>query len=129
MKEYFDKSDKEHKNSDKAKNDASKAGNQQLTNLGLFRIYAESYLKKHPMIDKSQNVIIRHIELQDNGLPLQIYAYSNKNIWIPFENLQSEIIEHLIAILHVFDLKVFQQPTGDDIKTLKNEGTDYYNRR
>ena len=89
-----------------------------LTNLGLFRIYAESYLKKHPMIDNNQTIIIKHMEPEVNGLQLQVYAFCNNNSLIPFENLKSEITEHLLAILNEFELKVFQQPTGDDIKTL-----------
>jgi miniconductance mechanosensitive channel len=99
-------------------NKGSLKGFPHLTNLGLFRMYTESFLKNHPMIEEKQTLIIRHKEPEGNGLPLQIYAYSKNNSWIPFENLQSEIIEHLLAVLNEFELKVFQQPSGDDIKAI-----------
>jgi len=89
-----------------------------LTNLGLFRVYAFSFLKNHPMVDKKESIIVRHREPEGNGLPLQVLAYALNNTWVPFENLQSEILEHLLATLHEFDLKVFQHPTGDDINRL-----------
>lgn len=89
-----------------------------MTNLGLFRIYAVAFLKNHPMIDKKETVIVRNREQEGNGLPLQVYAYAINNTWVPFENLQSEIIEHLIASLHEFELKIFQHPSGEDLKRL-----------
>jgi miniconductance mechanosensitive channel len=89
-----------------------------LTNLGLFRIYAVSFLKNHPLIDKNETVIIRHRETEGHGLPLQVYAFAMNNTWVNYENLQSEILEHLIASLHEFGLKVFQHPTGEDLNRL-----------
>jgi len=87
----------------------------QITNLGLFRFYAENYLSRHPMIDAKQSVIVRHRAPDGNGLPLQVYAFTKNTKSQYYENTQSEIFEHLLAILHEFDLKVFQQPTGEDI--------------
>lgn len=92
-----------------------------ITNLGLFRFYAESYLRAHPLIDKDQTLIVRHRQPEGNGLPLQVYAFCSNNSWIPFEHVQSEIFEHLIAIMDEFGLKVFQQPTGDDLLSLSKQ--------
>jgi len=89
-----------------------------LTNLGLFRIYAVSFLKNHPMVEKKETVMIRHRDTEGNGLPLHVFAYAMNNAWVPYENLQSEILEHLLASLDEFELKVFQHPTGDDINRL-----------
>ena len=86
-----------------------------LTNLGLFRYYAEQYLGNHPMIDKKNIIMVRHREPSGNGLPLQVYAYTSNNSWVPYEHIQSEIFEHLLAIMKEFDLKIYQQPSGDDI--------------
>lgn len=97
---------------------ASEKGTPGMTNLGLFRIYSVSFLKNHPMVDKKETVMIRHRDTDGNGLPLQVYAYARNNTWGPYENLQSEILEHLLASLHEFELKVFQHPTGDDINRL-----------
>jgi miniconductance mechanosensitive channel len=93
----------------------------QLTNLGIFRFYAETYLRQHPNIDTNQIVIVRHRAPEGNGLPLQVYVYAKKPQTTPYENTQSEIFEHLLAMLNEFDLKVFQQPTGDDLLTLANK--------
>lgn len=85
------------------------------TNLGLFRQYAEAYMKQHPLIDNAQIVMARHRVSDGNGLPLQVYLFTKDHRTIPYENTQSEIFEHLLAILNEFGLKVFQQPTGYDI--------------
>jgi miniconductance mechanosensitive channel len=89
-----------------------------LTNLGLFRYYAEAYLKNHPQIDRDQLTIVRHRPPEGNGLPLQVFAYTRTNQLLLYENIQSGIFEHLLAILKEFDLKIFQQPTGDDLLLL-----------
>ena len=89
-----------------------------LTNLGVFRHYAGTYIKHHPLIDKNQVCFVRHRPPEGNGLPLQVYAFTQNNQLNPYENLQSEIFEHLLAIMNEFGLKVFQQPTGDDLLAL-----------
>jgi miniconductance mechanosensitive channel len=92
-----------------------------ITNLGIFRFYAEAHLRNNAQIDENQIIMLRHRDPDGNGLPLQIIVYSNKTDMVSYENLQSEIFEHLLAILNEFELKVFQQPTGDDfLSLLKN---------
>ncbi len=88
-----------------------------LTNLGVFRYYVETFIRLHPLIDKNQAFIVRHRPPEGTGLPLQVYAFSKNNQMNAYENVQSEIIEHLLAIMNEFGLKVFQQPTGDDLLT------------
>lgn len=89
-----------------------------VTNLGVFRFYAEAYLRRHPLVDTEQTVIMRHRPPEGNGLPLQLLAFAINKEMAPYENLQSEIFEHLLAILNEFGLKVYQQPTGDDLLAL-----------
>jgi len=89
-----------------------------LTNLGIFRSYAGNYLQNHPSIDQSRIIVVRHRPAEGSGLPLEIYAFSKLNQFISYENVQSELFEHLIAVLNEFSLKVFQQPTGHDLKAL-----------
>jgi len=88
----------------------------QITNLGIFRAYAEAYMRKHPGVDQEQTIIMRHKPIEGNGLPVQINLFSKNNQFVPFENLQSEIIEHLLAIMSEFRLRVFQQPTGEYVQ-------------
>jgi miniconductance mechanosensitive channel len=92
-----------------------------VTNLGLFRIYAETWLRKHPMIDSDQTIIVRHRPQAGDGLPLEIYAFCTRNSWIHYEHIQSEIFEHLFAVMPAFGLRVFQQPSGDDLLTLSEK--------
>jgi miniconductance mechanosensitive channel len=90
----------------------------QLTNLGVFRHYIETCLRNHPMVDPGQTVILRHRDAEGNGLPLQVYLFTRNNQFINYENLQSEIFEHMMAIMNEFGLKAFQNPTGDDLRSL-----------
>ena len=92
-----------------------------LTNLGLFRFYMETYLKEHPMIDSDQTLILRHRDPVGNGLPVQVLVFTKSNQMIPYENLQSDIFEHILAIIGEFGLKVYQQPTGDDLLSLSDK--------
>jgi miniconductance mechanosensitive channel len=93
-----------------------------ITNLGIFRFYAEAFLKQHPYTDKSQTVILKHEPYTGNGLQLQINMFTKETQFVHYENLQSEIIEHLLAIMHEFGLKIFQQPSEEDLHILsKNE--------
>jgi miniconductance mechanosensitive channel len=96
-----------------------------LTNLGVFRYYIESYLKMHPFIDANQPVVVRHRAPEGNGLPLQVYVFTMKNQFTSYENIQSEIFEHMLAIMNEFGLKVFQQPTGDDLIYLAKNKVNY----
>lgn len=93
----------------------------QMTNLGIFRFYAETYLRLHPQVDSSQTIIVRHRPFEGNGLPLQLYLFTKNNQFTPFENTQSGIFEHLLAIMNEFGLKAFQQPSGDNLQTISNK--------
>lgn len=89
-----------------------------ITNLGLFRYYTEIYLKNHPAADTRQTIIMRHQPSLGNGIHMQLNLFAKDTQFIPYENFQSEIIEHLLAIMNEFGLKVFQQPTGEDLQML-----------
>jgi miniconductance mechanosensitive channel len=89
-----------------------------ITNLGIYRFYAEAYLKKHPNVDATQSIILRHRPFEGNGLPLQFFLFTKNIQFIPYENIQSEIFEHLVAIINEFGLKLYQQPAGEDLKAL-----------
>jgi len=92
-----------------------------LTNLGLFRFYSEGYLKRHPYVDTTQTIIMRHRPFEGDGLHLQLYLFAKNTQFVTYENLQSDLVEHLLAIMNEFGLKVFQQPTGDDLQTLSKK--------
>ena len=91
-----------------------------VTNMAVFRFYAEAYLRNSPLVDQTQIVILRHRPSDGNGLPLQINFFAKNNQFVPYENLQSEIFEHLVAIMNEFGLIVFQHPAGHDLLRLSN---------
>ena len=91
-----------------------------ITNLSVFRFYAEKYLRQHPLIDSEQALVVRHREPQSNGLPLQLYAFTRISQFASYENVQAEILEHLLAIMSEFGLRVFQEPGGHDLLSIKD---------
>ncbi len=90
-----------------------------LTNLGTFRAYVEAYLHSHPKIHDNMTFLVRQLRPTDHGLPLEIYVFSNDQVWANYEAIQSDIFDHLLAVLPHFDLRVFQNPTGSDFRALK----------
>lgn len=97
----------------------SKVNGRQLTNIGVFREYVQEYLRNHPKIHKDMTLIVRQLAPGDSGLPLEIYAFSNETTWGVYESVQSDIFDHIFAIIPLFGLRVFQNPTGQDIVNLK----------
>ncbi|QCS12232.1 mechanosensitive ion channel [Acinetobacter radioresistens] len=91
-----------------------------LTNLGTFRAYIEFYLKQHPGIAQHQTIMVRQLQPTSEGLPLEIYAFSNTTSWVDYEAIQSDIFDHLIAIIGEFGLQVYQAPSGQDWKVFSN---------
>lgn len=89
-----------------------------LTNLGCFRAYAVAFLRAHPRIDADKSLMVRQLEPTPAGLPLELYCFTNTTRWVDYEGIQSDIFDHLLAILPEFGLAVFQQPAGTDIARL-----------
>ena len=80
-----------------------------LTNLGIFRVYAKRYMEQHPDVRGDLTLFARELPPTNAGVPLEIYCFSKIVDWVPFEELQSEIMEHLLAVLPSFRLRVFQR--------------------
>lgn len=89
------------------------------TNIGILRAYLMEYLKRHPKINEEMLILVRQLEPGETGLPLQIYCFSRDQAWADYEVVQADIFDHLLATLHEFGLKVFQNPTGHDLRSLK----------
>ena len=88
------------------------------TNIGVFRAYIIAYLKKHPKIHQSMTFLVRHLEPTQYGLPVQIYVFSNDQVWANYEAIQADIFDHLLAAVPEFDLRLFQNPSGYDFSRL-----------
>ncbi len=91
-----------------------------LTNIGTFRAYIEAYLKSHPNIHKSMTIMVRQLESDSNGIPIEIYAFTNTTVWVDYERIQSDIFDHIFSILPQFNLMVHQSPTGNDVRMIGN---------
>lgn len=89
-----------------------------LTNLGTFRAYAFNYLKNHPQIHPQMTLLVRQRELGAEGLPLEIYCFTNTTVWAEYEDIQSDIFDHLLSIIPEFGLRLYQKPAGSDIANL-----------
>lgn len=90
----------------------------QMTNIGVFRRYIENYLMEHPKIASNEVLMVRQLQPTETGIPLEIYCFSNDIAWINYESIQSDIMDHLLAAVENFDLKVFQNPTGGDFQRI-----------
>ena len=89
-----------------------------LTNIGTFRAYCFEYLKNNPNVNSDLTLIVRQLEPTEGGIPLEIWAYSATTNWIAYESIQSDIFDHLYSVLHKFNLRVYQKPSGTDISII-----------
>jgi miniconductance mechanosensitive channel len=80
----------------------------QLTNIGLFRVYLQAYLKQNKYISQNFTFLVRHLAPTDKGLPVEIYVFTNDTDWVAYENIQADIFDHVLAIVPQFELKIFQ---------------------
>ncbi|MDE6878757.1 MAG: mechanosensitive ion channel, partial [Odoribacter sp.] len=83
----------------------------QLTNLGIFRQYMEVWLDANPDINKNMTHMVRQLQPTATGVPIEIYCFSLKQEWVSYEKVQSDIFDHVFAVIPHFNLKVFQYPT------------------
>ena len=85
-----------------------------VVNLHVFRNYLEDYLQHHPRVNSGMTIMVRQLQPTAQGLPLELYFFSDGTEWVPYEHLQSEIFEHVFAVMPTFGLRVFQSPMGID---------------
>jgi len=88
------------------------------TNLSVFRQWVEKYLQTHPMLNKNLTILARLQQPVEYGVPLEIYCFCADKSLMNYEKTQSEILDHVMAALPIFDLKVFQRMSSDDIRAI-----------
>ncbi len=89
----------------------------QVVNLYVFRNYLQNYLKEHPRTHKELMIMVRQMQPTSEGLPLEIYCFSNTTVWPEYEQIQGEIFDHILAVIPEFGLRIFQRPSGNDLNT------------
>jgi len=92
-----------------------------MTNLGTFRKYVEEYLRHHPKIHNDMTFLVRQLQPDERGLPIEIYVFSNDQEWANYEAIQSDIFDHILAVIPQFELRVFQNPSGRDFQNLVHQ--------
>ncbi|HET8711933.1 MAG TPA: hypothetical protein VFM32_11195, partial [Spongiibacteraceae bacterium] len=95
------------------------ANTRRLTNIGTFRAYALAYLRQHPDIHKNMTCMVRSLEPSAEGVPIEVYCFTRTTEWAAYEKIQSDIFDHLLAILPEFGLTLFQSPSGADLRSLR----------
>lgn len=88
----------------------------QTSNLELFRIYIDRYLDAQPWLNRDMTHMVRHLQSSDTGVPLQVYAFTNTTVWVEYERIQAALFEHIMSIAPLFDIKIFQRPSGGDLE-------------
>lgn len=93
-----------------------------VTNIGTFRAYVIEYLRAHPQIAQHMTMLVRQLDPSPKGLPLEIYCFTSTTNWNAYEGIQSDIFDHMLAVLPEFGLRHFQEPSGADFKKLAGDG-------
>ncbi|MBU0993432.1 MAG: mechanosensitive ion channel family protein [Proteobacteria bacterium] len=102
---------------------SNRVNGRRLTNVGTFRAYIEAYLRNQKNIHKEMTFLVRQMPPGADGLPIEIYVFSNDTVWANYEAIQADIFDHILAVLPEFDLRIFQNPTGRDFGKLLVNGT------
>lgn len=97
---------------------SSLVNGRRLTNIGTFRAYLDTLLKQHPYIHQQMTIMVRQLEQTPNGIPMEIYAFTNTTKWVEYEAIQGDIFDHIFAVLPEFGLRAHQAPTGYDMRSL-----------
>ena len=90
----------------------------QVVNLHVFRNYLLNYLKNHPRTHKELMIMVRQMQPTAEGLPLEIYCFTNTTVWPEYEQIQGEIFDHILAVIPEFGLRIFQRPSGNDLTNI-----------
>ncbi|MBQ5856176.1 MAG: mechanosensitive ion channel [Bacteroidales bacterium] len=118
--QYINDKEKEIEEYNKANNidNSNLVNGRRQTNLGIFRAYLNAYLANCPYINKDMTFMVRQLSPTETGVPIQIYAFSSNKAWISYENIQSDIFDHVFAVVTMFDLKIYQKPSSNSLAVL-----------
>lgn len=94
------------------------ANRRRLTNIGTFRAYAKAYIERHPEIRDDMLKIVRMMEPESQGIPIEVYCFTNNTAWVEYERIQGDIFDHLLSILPEFWLRLYQAPAGSDLSKI-----------
>jgi len=120
LRSYFEdkRTELEVHNTEPGRDPKVNADIRRLTNVGTLRAYMVSYLRNHPKIHQDRTLIVRQLNPSPEGLPIEVYCFTNDIVWANYEGIQSDIFDHFLAIAPEFGIRIFQNPTGADLANL-----------
>ena len=92
-----------------------------MTNVGVFKVYVEEYLKRNANINQEMMIMVRQMPPTEKGLPLEIYAFSKHKEWKIYESVMADIFDHILAVIPYFNLQLFENPSGSDFREFKKK--------
>ncbi|MGV8091284.1 MAG: mechanosensitive ion channel family protein [Mangrovibacterium sp.] len=119
IKDYVEKRQKEieNYNAQHSVDTSVLINGRRMTNIGVFRRYIENYLKSHPRIKQDMTIMVRQLASESRGIPMEIYCFTNTTVWSEYEAIQADIFDHLFSAAGFFELDIFQDPSGKDIRS------------
>ena len=103
------------------KKEESLANGKHLTNVGTFRVYIQYFLNDNPYLSHDIPLMVRQLPPGENGLPLEVYAFTKTIDWTEYETIQSDIFDHIFSVAGEFGIRIFQNPTGYDMRNQLKE--------
>ena len=122
IKEYIEETEEELKayNQERGVDDSVLVNGRRQTNLGVFRAYLERYLRNLSSVNQDMTLMVRHLQPTEKGIPLELYFFTYSKESAVYEQIQADVMDHVLAVVSEFDLAVFQSPTGADFRSIKN---------
>jgi miniconductance mechanosensitive channel len=119
LREYIDRKEAELRQYAASLSDEDREGVnlRRLTNVGTYRAYILNYIKNHPKINQQMTMIVRQLAPDSQGLPIEIYTFTNTTAWVEYEGIQGDIFDHILSIIGEFGLHVYQNPSSQDVRT------------
>ena len=120
LKDYVDETEKvvEEYNKEHHIDNSVLVNGRRQTNLGVFRAYLTNYLKNLPTVNQDLTCMVRQLQPTETGIPLELYFFSANKAWVAYEGIQADVFDHVLAIIPEFDLQVFQNPSGADLRRI-----------
>lgn len=120
LTDYVDKTEKviEDYNKEHGIDNSILVNGRRQTNLGVFRAYLTNYLNNLPTVNHDLTCMVRQLQPTETGIPLELYFFSANKAWVPYEGIQADVFDHVLAIVSEFDLCVFQNPSGADFRRI-----------
>jgi len=112
----------EQYNSSISSDELPEINGRRLTNIGLFRKYMEHFLKNHPKVNQSMTCMVRQLQPSPEGIPLEVYCFSNDKTWVTYEEIMSDVFDHILAVAPKFGIRVYQRPGRFEFELLANKG-------